>query len=75
MASVEEDNVIMDTKTSGQLADSLMTTYEVAETLRCEPQTVRRRWKAWGLKPVWIGGKILFWRSDILRMLEERQVS
>lgn len=55
-------------------ADCLMTTQEVAAELRCEPQTVRRRWKAWGLIPVRIGGKILFWRSELLRLLEERKV-
>lgn len=56
-------------------SDSLMTTEEVASSLRCGPKTVRRRWKNWGLTPVRIGGKILFWRSSIQRLLEEREVT
>jgi hypothetical protein len=51
----------------------LLSREQVAQRLLCEPQTVTRRFRKWGLRPVRLGQRVLFPSTQIAE-LEARLV-
>jgi hypothetical protein len=47
---------------------------ELAERLRLDPVTVTRNWRAWGLRPIRLGGRLLFPDEQIVD-LERRAMA
>lgn len=50
-----------------------LTRVELAHRLRTSPVTVTRHWKSWGLKPLHVGGRLLFGTSEVEQF--ERRLS